>query len=389
MYHNKIRKKRKFVFMMVTSLASASVFQVNILGAETPNDAIRVSQKIESMSIEEKVAQLFIVTPEALTDVDRVTMAGEQTREAFYQYPVGGLVYFADNFLSEEQLTEMLDAVQQYSYEALQIPVFTCVDEEGGTVTRISGKEIFDVPDIRSMKEVGEGGSEEAYKTGKEIGEYLNHFGFWVDFAPVADVATNSDNTLIGSRAFGSEPDSVAALVVAFMNGMHTQNVATTLKHFPGHGNTSEDSHYTSAVSYKTVEELEKCEFVPFRAGIREGTEFIMVGHISLPNVTGDSIPATLSYEIVTDILREKLGYDGIVVTDAMNMAAITNYYSSDEAAIKALQAGVDMILMPYDFKSAYQGVIDAISNGKIAAERIDESVKRILQLKYVMLDAK
>lgn len=344
-----------------------------------------ITNKLANMSIEEKIAQLFVITPEELTGVDQVTMAGDLTKDMYYQYPVGGLVYFTNNILSEVQLCEMLRNMQRYSYELLEMPIFTCVDEEGGEVTRISGKGVIDVPYVESMEEIGNRGNESVYGAGREIGEYLNRLGFNVDFAPVADVVTNSENIVIGNRSFGSDPQKVASLVKNFVEGMHAQNVATTLKHFPGHGNTSEDSHYSCTVSYKTLDEIRECDLVPFQAGIEAGTEFIMVGHVSLPNVTGNQIPATLSPEIVTAILREEFGYRGIIITDAMNMAAITDYYSSGEAALKAIQAGVDMILMPYDFKSAYEEVLNAVYCGKISEARIDESIKRILALKYLM----
>lgn len=340
------------------------------------------------MSIEEKVAQLFVITPEALTGVGPVTEAGELTRERFLQYPVGGVIYFTENILSEEQLVRMLNTMQEYSYEQLNLPVFTCIDEEGGEVTRISGKGVIDVPYIESMQEVGRGEPEDACYVATEIGEYLKSLSFLVDFAPVADVTGNKENSVIGSRAFGSDPKRTADFISEFVKGMHTQKMATAVKHFPGHGNTSEDSHTSFAVSYRTLDEIRESELIPFQAGIEAGSDFVMVGHISMPNITGNELPATLSPQIITDLLREEMGYKGIVITDAMNMGAIANYYSSDEAAVKAIQAGADMILMPYDFTSAYEGVLGAVEQGEISGERLDESLERILKLKYKIENA-
>ena len=347
-----------------------------------------IISRMSRMSIEEKVAQLFVITPEALTGVGPVTEAGELTRERFLQYPVGGVIYFTENILSEEQLVRMLNTMQEYSYEQLNLPVFTCIDEEGGEVTRISGKGVIDVPYIESMQEVGRGEPEDACYVGTEIGEYLKRLSFLVDFAPVADVTGNKENSVIGSRAFGSDPKRTADFIAEFVKGMHTQKMATAVKHFPGHGNTGEDSHTSFAVSYRTLDEIRESELIPFQAGIEAGSDFVMVGHISMPNITGNELPATLSPQIITDLLREEMGYKGIVITDAMNMGAIANYYRSDEAAVKAIQAGADMILMPYDFTSAYEGVLSAVEQGEISGERLDESLERILKLKYKIENA-
>lgn len=348
-----------------------------------------IERKIQEMSVEEKVAQMFIITPEALTGVEQVIRAGDTTQASIEKYPVGGLIYFADNIISKEQVTEMLSKTQYYSIQKNQIPIFTCIDEEGGSVTRISGRGIIDVPDIDSMMNIGRGTDEDAYNVGEIIGEYLYELGFNVDFAPVADVVTNPDNTVIGERSFGDNPKKVSEMVKKMIEGMHDKKLATTLKHFPGHGNTVEDSHYSSATSYKTIEELKECEMLPFSKGIEAGTDLIMIGHISLPNILGDYLPASLSDTIITGILRGEMGFRGVVITDAMNMAAISNYYSSSDAAVQAIKAGNDIILMPYDFESAYKGVLQAIENNEISIKRIDESLRRILALKYKMMSTR
>jgi len=279
----------------------------------------------------------------------------------------------------------MLENTLQYSQERIGVPAFLCVDEEGGTVTRISGKGVIDVPYIDTMQSVGLGEPEDAYAVGETIGSYLSELLFNVDFAPVADVATNPDNSVIGTRSFGSDAEVVSSMVASFVEGIQNQGVAATLKHFPGHGDTAEDSHVSRSTSYKTLEELWECELLPFAAGIEAGCRFVMVGHISLPNVTGDDTPATVSELLVTELLREEMGFDGIIVTDAMNMAAITDYYSSAEAAVAAVSAGADMILMPADFQSAYEGLVSAVNTGVLSEERIDESLRRILTVKLEM----
>ena len=213
----------------------------------------------------------------------------------------------------------------------------------------------------------------------------MEELNFNVDFAPVADIFSNPENTVIGDRAFGSDAELVAEMVPMAVKGLQSEGVLATLKHFPGHGDTAEDSHSGYARSYKSLDELENCEFLPFRTGIEANTSFVMMGHISLPNVLDDQTPVSLSHEIVTDILRKKLQFSGIIITDALNMGAIAQNYSSGEAAVMAVEAGVDMLLMPADFQTAYEGLINAVYEGRVSEERIDESVLRILQVKRKM----
>lgn len=342
---------------------------------------------LDHMTLEEKVAQLFVVAPEALTGVDAATAAGDTTRAAISDYPVGGFVYFQNNIVSEEQFTGMVQNVQRYSEERTGLPMLICIDEEGGTVARISGKGVISVPDIPSMYEVGSTGSpDEAYQTGGTIGGYLNRLQINTDFAPVADVLSNPENTVIGSRSFGSDPEMVGEMVAAEVKGLKEQGVLTTLKHFPGHGDTAQDSHSGAAYSYKTMDELRECELIPFRAGIEAGADLVMMGHISLPNILEDDTPASLSYTMVTEVLRDELGFDGVVITDGMNMGAIASQYTSGDAAVRAIQAGGDMILMSADFYGAYDGVLSAVQSGTISEERLDQSLRRIFALKEKLI---
>ncbi len=333
-----------------------------------------------TMSRDEKVMQLFVITPEALTGVDTATMAGEATQAALQTYPVGGLIYFAQNLENTEQTTEMLRNTQSFAKYGL----FLCVDEEGGPlVARIGNNEGFSVEQFPSMLTIGESGDlDEAYRVGSVIGSYLSDLGFNVDFAPVADVLTNPDNQVIGSRSFGSDPQLDGEMVARVVEGLQEHRVLATLKHFPGHGNTEGDSHADTVWSNCTLEELQSTEFVPFEAGIEAGAACVMIGHINLPQATDDGLPATLSYEIVTGMLRDQLGFNGVVITDSMGMGAISSYYSSGEAAVMALQAGCDIILSPVDLLEARQGILDALNSGALTEERLDESVCRILTTK-------
>jgi beta-N-acetylhexosaminidase len=343
----------------------------------------RVEEKLDEMTLEEKVAQMFIVTPDALTGVDGVTAAGETTRLALEQYPVGGLVYFEKNLNTSEKVQNMLSMTQEYSMNRIGVQTFLAVDEEGGTVRRISGKGDFQAELIGNMADIGATGEpNQAYETGKTIGTYLGALGFNLNFAPDADVLNSEDNAIWAKRSFGMDPEMVGQMVAAEVRGLQETGVLATLKHFPGHGSAETDSHKGMAVVDKSKEELLADDWVPFRAGIDAEAGMVMVGHISVPKVIGDNTPSSLSYRMVTEILRNELGYDGLVVTDALNMGAVTEQYSSSQAAAKAVMAGVDLILMPVDFQEAYQGVLDAVERESITPERIDASVRRILRVK-------
>lgn len=334
---------------------------------------------VADMSLEDKVAGLFIITPEQLTGVGTAIQAGEGTQEALKKYPVGGLVYFAKNIQSADQLKEMLAKTVNYA----TYPLFLGVDEEGGSVARVADQ--LKLTNVGLMADIGAGGDPgAAYTAGQTIGNYLKEYGFNLDFAPVADVLTNPDNKVIGDRAFGSDAALVSQMVASAVQGLQDTGVSACIKHFPGHGDTSGDSHEGAVETDRTAEEMQGTEFLPFQAGIEAGTDMVMVGHISAPGLTGgDAAPASINENIITGVLRRQLGYDGIVITDAMNMSAISEYYTADEAAIKALKAGADMILMPEDFVTAYEGVIAAVKDGTIDENRINDSLKRVYRVKY------
>lgn len=335
-----------------------------------------VNSTIAEMPLEDKVAGLFFITPEALTDTDVVVRAGDTTREKLREHSVGGLIYFSQNIKDAEQLSEMLQNTADWS----NYPIFLAVDEEGGSVSRVAEAGLAE--NVGSMSEIGASGDAAlAKEAGASIGAYLSGFGFNLDFAPVADVITEG-NTVIGDRSFGTDVNLVSPMVAAMVEGLQDNGVNACLKHFPGLGDTTEDTHDGLAASEKTLDEFTAQDFPVYQAGIDAGVKFIMVSHLSTPNVVGDNTPASLSSMMITDILRGQLGYQGIVITDAMNMTAITDYYTPEDAAVKALQAGADMILMPEDFQAAYQGVLDAVNNGTLTEERIDESLRRIYRVK-------
>lgn len=339
---------------------------------------------LDNMTLEDKIAQLFILYPETLVSgVNRITAAGEMTREAFDRRPVGGLIYMRQNLESREQVQTMLSDFQEISLSRTGLPAFLCVDEEGGKVTSVGGTEALAIPRGEDMADIGaRNHPEEAYQKGEFIGGYLSELGFNVDFAPVADVLSNPENTVVKKRSFGADPKLVTAMTAAFAEGLQSKGILGSYKHFPGHGATAGDTHKGYSYTDKTLEELMACELLPFMDGISRNIPMIMVGHISLPKVIGDDTPASLSSYIMTDLLREELGYKGIIITDALAMKAVINEYSSDEAAVRALEAGADILLLPEDFELAYQGVLKAVNEGRLSGERIDQSLQRIIRQK-------
>ena len=335
---------------------------------------------LDTMTDEEKLWQLFFVTPEAITNVNTATVAGEATKKALAQYPVGGIVYFAKNLEGREQTVALLENTQAYA----KIPLFLGVDEEGGTVSRVGSNPEMGVPSVGDMRSLGKQQDPAAvYAAGQDIGGGLHALGFNLDFAPVADVAQGADS-VIGSRSFGSDPELCASLAGVIVKSLRAEGIVSCLKHFPGYGSATVDDHNGTSIVEKTLSELEGCDLVPFQSIIAsEGSvPFVMVSHLSYPNVTGSDTPADLSASIVTDILRDKLDYQNVIITDSHSMASITDHYSAGDAVVKALAAGCDMILMPSDLQAAFDAVKAAVADGTLSQARIDESVLRILTVK-------
>lgn len=335
-----------------------------------------VDARIVEMPLEDKVAGLFVLTPEALTGVGTAVQAGDGTRQALETNPVGGIIYFKKNIQSEEQLKEMLANTAQYA----RYPLFLAVDEEGGSVSRVGaviGPKVDGAGDIGAT-----GDPENAYQAGLAIGASLSGLGFNVDFAPAADLA-NVEGSVMSGRAYAADAATASGFVTSMMRGLEEQNVTACLKHFPGIGSTTQDTHDGRVITERTEEQFWAEELAVFQAGIDNGANMIMVSHMAAPALTGDNEPSIFSRVLVTDILRNQMGFQGVVITDALNMLAISEYYGADEAAIMAVLAGCDMLLMPEDYGKAYQGVLEAVRNGNIDEERINDSLRRIYRIKY------
>ena len=336
-----------------------------------------------ALTLEQKVGQLFIVRPDALdltlaqetindAKADGVTELTDAMRDALRTYPVGGICQFGKNISDPEQIKRFNDDLQAAS----QTPLFITVDEEGGRVSRLANNPAFDLPQYKN------GAISDARAMGQDIGSYLKQYGFNMDFAPVADVNTNSDNPVIGDRAFSSDAETAARMVAEAAQGLRENGILPTLKHFPGHGDTKEDSHTALAVTHKTLAQLQDCEFLPFAADT--GLHAVMVGHIAAPNVTGDMTPATLSPALVGLIPDAE---NTLIVTDSLAMDAITAAFTPGEAAVLALQAGCDVLLMPNGLPEAYNAVLQAVKDGTISEERLDRSVDKILRYKAVFAE--
>ena len=340
--------------------------------APTPDPAERL---LAEMTLHEKVCQLFVVQPADLVPgFGRVTAAGEATRLALERYPVAGLLYDASNLETIDQTRTMLANVQSYS----KFPLIHTCDEEGGRVNRLMNT--VGTTYIGPMLGFKDQGPDKAAENAATIAADMSACGFNMDLAPVADVWSNPKNTVIGDRAYSDDFQQAAQLVAAAVGGFHQGGVACTLKHFPGHGDTSADSHYGSVYVYKTLDQLREAELVPFRAGIAAGADAVMMGHLIIAEV--DDQPALLSPKIVTELLRQELGFDGVVVTDSLKMQAMTDHYSSGDIAVGAVQAGVDLLLSPKNLKEAVAALTQAVEDGTISQERLDESVLRVLRLK-------
>ena len=338
----------------------------------------RAEEILAGMTLTEKLCQLMIVRPEALAGVSPVTSTGVEMLAGLEAYPVGGIIYSLNNLVSREQTTAMIDGAQAAS----EIPLFISADEEGGSVGRLMYK--LGTTWVDAMYSYKDEGPETAYNNAYTIGSDMAALRFNTDFAPVADVWTNPENTVIGDRAYSDDFDEAAKLVPAAVEGFRDAGVICCVKHFPGHGDTSTDTHTGAAVVDKGLAELMAGELKPFIAGMEAGADMVMVGHITLSAIDPEH-PASLSEAVVSGILRDTLGWDGVVITDGLEMGALMQY-DMGERCLLALEAGVDILLGVDDIPGTLKALTEAVELGWLSEERIDESVLRVLTLKLARL---
>ena len=321
----------------------------------------------------EKICQLLIVHPEALTDGGAVTAMTDDLAAALRDYPVGGFLLSAGNMTSGEQLRALTSALSSACAAA---PLVT-VDEEGGRVARLMNT--VGTTKLNSMYSYRSLGTQGAYDNAQTLAHDIAAYGFNTDFAPVADVWTNKRSNAIGDRAYSDDYDEAATLVSAAVHGFRDAGVICCLKHFPGHGSTATDSHNGAATVDKTLPQLRQEDLKPFVSGIAAGADMVMVGHLTVP--TMDDAPASLSHKLVTNLLRYDLGFRGVIVTDGLQMQALAQY-TDGEKAVRALAAGNDMLLEISDVPGAVAAVEQALADGTLTADALNASVLRVLQLK-------
>ncbi|RKX81026.1 MAG: glycoside hydrolase [Spirochaetes bacterium] len=347
-------------------------------GEQTEEEILRTI--MNSMSLEEKIGQLFILQIRYNWDGSPRRKVDEELNLFLRSFKPGGIIFFRENIVDNSQVEDLISSLQNLS----RIPLFISVDEEGGLVSRLGKAPDVDVTLLPPALSIGaENDSGLAYNAGLVLGRELRAMGVNMDMAPVADVNTNPENPVIGNRAYSSDPLTAGKMVAEVIRGFHKYDIASVIKHFPGHGDTSFDTHVGTVVLPFSRDRLDKIEFIPFELGIEAGTDAIMTAHIVMSGISALPLPATLNPEIITGIIREELGFDGLIISDALNMGAISGNYSPGDSAVAGIKAGLDILLMPEDEPAAFEALLDAVHRGNISEKRIDESVYRILRTKY------
>jgi beta-N-acetylhexosaminidase len=344
-----------------------------------------IGHAIKHMTMEEKVGQMLMPDYRKWNGVNVTEMLPEIEAQV-KKYHLGGVILFLENVVTTEQTTRLVNSYQE---AAEKYNLLMSIDQEGGIVTRLqSGTH------MPGNMALGATRSEEvSEKVGRAIGEELHSLGINMNLAPVLDVNNNPDNPVIGVRSYGEKPELVAQMGNAYIKGLQESGTAATAKHFPGHGDTASDSHFSLPVVPHDLERLKAVELYPFQQAMNAGIDAIMTAHVTFPNVDNSTaiskkdgsvipVPATLSYKVLTELMREDMGYNGLIITDAMNMAAIADHFGQVDAAIRTVKAGSDIVLMPVGLDSVANGLYNAVNSGEISIERIEQSVERILTLK-------
>lgn len=339
-----------------------------------------LEELLARMTVEEKVGQLLIAGIEG-------TEPGPDAEAAISAAQAGGIILFRSNVESVAQLTALTNRLKELNQNN-PVPLLLCVDEEGGVVSRMP-RELVHLPNMAEFGKTGDPAL--TYAVGRALADLCRNQGINMNFAPVLDVWSNPQNTVIGPRAFGSDPETVISMGLPVMQGLRDYGVIPVIKHFPGHGDTLVDSHKALPVVEKSLDELWELELKPFAAAIADGAEVVMAAHILELGIDPD-LPASLSPKVVDGLLRKEMGFDGVVCTDDLTMGAISGRWGMGEAAVLAVEAGCDLLLVCHggdNLAQARQVLLDAVGSGRISQERLDESLRRILTLKdaYALSD--
>ncbi|MDO4960698.1 MAG: glycoside hydrolase family 3 N-terminal domain-containing protein [Eubacteriales bacterium] len=377
--YNKGREGLREINDMITSLCTRTDIHTK-MSCAVPHDA-------SELTLYEKVLQMQITTLTELTGLYCVRSCTKRLEDSLRRFPVGGVIIYKRSIKNASQITGLNTGMQKFYRDYTGIPLFICVDEEGGVAQRVGVKCYPDVPRISGMGDLAAlpDADERIRDAGNIIGGYLHRYGFNVDLAPVADVVTNGENTYLKKRAFGTDPEMVKKLTYLFSKQLMSCNVLPCYKHFPGIGGTNDNSHFGYATVNRTLKQFEAAEFVPFLEACKKDIPFIMAAHVLVPAISGETRPASLSKHMLTDILRNKMGYRGLIICDALVMDAIRNDFPAGRAAVEAIKAGCDMILKTGNFRGSVNAIIEAVKSGEIPESRIDESVNRILKIKAML----
>ncbi len=340
---------------------------------ETQEEIDPVKEQLQQLTLEEKVGQMILAGVQG-------TALDEQAKRMIADQKIGGIIFYANNVTTLQGTAAFVQSIKEANQQN-PVPILMSVDQEGGKVSRMPDT----VESIPSNRKVGETNDTKlAEKMGALLARQIKLAGFNVDFAPVLDINSNPKNPVIGDRSFGTTADLVTRMGIAEMKGLRSEGVIPVVKHFPGHGDTSVDSHLDLPVVNKSEKQLAELEWIPFQAAVKQQAEAVMVAHILFPKLD-PNYPASLSKVIIGDHLRGKFKYDGVVITDDLSMGAISKNYPLNKAAIATVQAGSDILLVAHSYESAktiFDTLISAVKSGKIKESRIDESVYRILALK-------
>jgi beta-N-acetylhexosaminidase len=332
-----------------------------------------VAEMLAEMNLEEKIGQMMFAGISG-------TAMSDSTNRLINNYHVGGLIFYKNNIASTAQIVTLQNEVREAN-AGNKLPLLLGVDQEGGRISRLPN-EVKNLPTSLAIGNVNNPAY--SYEVGTLLGKEVKAFGFNLNFAPVLDVNSNPNNPIIGDRSFGNNPEIVSRLGIETMKGMMAEDVIPVVKHFPGHGDTSVDSHLELPTVNKSLAELEELELIPFQAAVENGVDVIMAAHILLPKIDPD-YPTSMSKVVLTDTLRKQLGFNGVIITDDMTMGAIAENYSIDQAAVQSVKAGSDMILVAHgesNIEATIAALKVAVENGEIKEERINESVAKVIRLK-------